>query len=86
MALQWWLQWQEDMAASKQADAAKSCEISIVSTEFLVLRFAGYQFLTIAVFLLAFPLNVLLKATASIYTVFICEGDVGALDGGSEES
>ncbi|GAB4813848.1 hypothetical protein N2152v2_000894 [Parachlorella kessleri] len=37
----------------------------------------GYQFLTIAVFLLAFPLNVLLKATASIYTVFICEGDVG---------
>lgn len=30
-----------------------------------------------AVFLLAFPLNVLLKGTASIYTVYICEGDVG---------
>lgn len=37
----------------------------------------GYQFLTIAVFLLVFPLNVLLKSTASIYTVLICQQDAG---------
>lgn len=38
----------------------------------------GYQTLTIAVFLLAFPLNVLLKTLASAATILICNADAGA--------
>ena len=38
----------------------------------------GYQTLTIAVFLLAFPINVLLKTAASIATLRICRDDLGA--------
>lgn len=37
----------------------------------------GYQFLTIGFFLLAFPLNVLLKSVASIATILICDRNSG---------
>lgn len=37
----------------------------------------GYQTLTIIVFLLAFPLNVLLKTLASTATVLVCSTDAG---------
>lgn len=39
----------------------------------------GYQALTIAVFLAAFPLNVLLKTWASAATILVCSGGAGAL-------
>ena len=39
----------------------------------------GYQYLTVTVFLLAFPVNMLLKTLASCATILICRDDVGEM-------
>ena len=41
----------------------------------------GYQILTIIVFLLAFPLNIVLKTIGTCFTIFICKEEAGKKSG-----